>query len=136
MHVSTKGMDAALLVMNMVWWMRQRAPAVVGSVKRQIIRSQYVVAGSLSQVVAVAAHRQSLPLKRILFAQRQCQISAHRHRDLQSAANKGGFYGDGKLNVKIFGKGEGACEREIDGPTAIENRGALAALKRHSEIVL
>ena len=29
---------------------------------------------------------------------------------MQSAGNEGGFDSDGKLNMKIFGKDEGACD--------------------------
>lgn len=42
-HASTEGINAIPLVMNMVRRMRQSAPAVVGAVKRQIIRAKEVI---------------------------------------------------------------------------------------------
>jgi hypothetical protein len=53
-----------------------------------------------------------------------------------AALIKDGFYGNWELCVKFLRKDEGARERQINRPTAIESRGALAALKWHSEIVL
>ena len=110
MHISGKGTDPVPLVVNMVWWMGQRTLAVVSSVKRQIVRAKDIDADSVNQVVAVAAYNYSLPVKSILFAQRQRQISCNGDGEVQSAGDKGGFYGNGKLNMKIFGRDEGACD--------------------------
>ena len=82
MHVSGKGIDPVPLVMNMVWRMSQRTLAVVGAVKRQIVSAENVAAGSVNQVVAVAAYNQFLPVESILFAQRQGQISANGDGDI------------------------------------------------------
>ena len=136
MHVSSEGINAAPLVVSMMWWMRQQTSAVVGSVKRQIVRAKEVSAGSVDHVIAVAAYRQSLPIVTILFTQSKSHIPANGDSDLQSAANKYGFYANGELDVKTFRDIEGVGERQINRPTAIEQRGALAPLKRHNARVL
>jgi hypothetical protein len=82
MHVSTEGQHTPPLVVNMMWRMRQQTFAGVGSVERQIVRAEEIIAGGIDQVVAVTVYRQSLPVERILFAQRQRRISANRNRDM------------------------------------------------------
>jgi len=136
MHVSAEVKPTAPLVVNMMWRMRQQTFAVVGSVERQIVRATENIAGGIDQLVAVAAYRQSLPVDCILFAQRQCHVLANWNRDMQSAAQKSGLFDDGELDVKTFRDIEGTGERQIDRPTAIEQRGALAPLKRYNAIVL
>ena len=136
MHVSTEGKHTAPMVVNMMWRMRQQTFAVVGSVEGQIVRATEIIAGGVDQVVAVAAYRQSLPVDCIVFAQRQCHILANWNRDMQSAAQKSGLYDDGEHDVKTFRDIEGTGQRQIDRPTAIEQRGPLVPLKRHNAIVL
>lgn len=99
------------MVVNMMWRMRQQTFAVVGSVKRQIVRAQEIIASGIEQVVAVTVYHQSLPVESIFFARRQRQVLVNRNRGMQRAAHESGFYDDGKLDVKIFGDIEGTGER-------------------------
>ena len=55
---------------------------------------------------------------------------------MQRTAYENGFNGDRELDVTIFRDVEGPCEREVNGPAAIEDRNSLAALKQHRVIVL
>jgi hypothetical protein len=136
MHDATEGKHAAPLVVHMMRRMRQQTFAVVGSVERQIIRAKEIIASSIDHVVAVAAYHQSLPVQNLLFAQRQRQISTNGNRDMQSAAHKRGFNDDWELDMKSFRDIEGAGERQIDRPTALEKRDPLAPLKRLTALVL
>jgi hypothetical protein len=122
--------------MNMVRRMRQQSPAVVNAVKGQIVCAKDVAAGGVDQVVAVTAYRQFLPIENILFAQSQYYISTNGDREVQRTASESGLGGDGEFDVKIFRDVETARKCEVDRPTAIEDGRALAALKRHSAIVL
>ena len=136
LHLPTKRQDSSPFIVHVVRRMGQSAAAVISSVERQIVCSKKIVARALDQVIAITAYLQPLAPKSIFLAQRERQILGHGDTDVQDAGDERALRSDRKLDMKVFREDEGAGEPEIDGPAAIDERGAMAALRPHSWLVL
>ena len=135
-NLSAKRENFSSCVVHVVRRMSQCAAAIVGPVKRQIIRAKKVVAVAIDHVVAVAVYRQTSPVEGILLSQREGQIRADRESDVQCACGEGSLDSARKFQMKVIRERECLGETKIDGPTAIYEICALAALKPHSALTL
>ena len=131
-----KRMHFAASVVQMARRMRQGAAAVVGAVERQIVGAEKIGAVTIDQVISVAVHRQTSPVKGVFLAQRKLQIRVDGNGDVQGSGDESVLYRNGKFHMKVVRECKGVTETKIDGPTAIDEIRAKAALRRHSALAL
>ena len=79
---SAKRENSSSCVVHVVRRMSQGPASIIGLMKRQIIRSEKVVAVTIDHVVAVTAGGQTLPVEGILLSCRERQIREDRESDM------------------------------------------------------
>jgi hypothetical protein len=123
-------------IVHVVRRMSQCAAAIIGPVKRQIIGAKEVVPTVIDYIVAIAAYCQALLLEGILLPEREGHIRAGRANDVQGACYERVLHSARKFRMKVIRERERLDQTKINGPTAIDEICALAALKPHSALIL